>query len=576
MMKTVLNTKKSRQNGLSDVKECSPMRNINLRYVNEAYEDGIVSKYRLKYPDNFNWAYDVVDDIADNDPDRLAMLWCDPTGAERRFTFGDIKKYSNKTANFLRSAGIEKGDIVMVVLKRNYEFWYTAVALHKLGAVIVPATFMLTGHDVEYRVNSGGIKAVISTSHCEAPDSVDEVFDHCPTLDTRIIVRGEREGWLTFESGVEAASEDFERVDTKVSDPLLIFFSSGTSGYPKMVLHNHTYPLAHLWTAKHWHNVNPDGLHFTIADTGWGKAVWGKFYGQWLMEAAVLTYDYDKFETSEILGLLEKYKVTTLCVPPTMYRMLLGDKNFEKYDLSSLTYCTTAGEAMNPDVFLKWKQLTGITIMEGFGQTETTVALCNVVGSTPKPGSLGKPSLQYPVYLIDDEGNFCARGKTGEIVIDVKNGKAEGILDCYYLNKDKTDEAFEGGWYHTGDTAWMDEDGYYWYVGRNDDIIKSSGYRIGPFEIESVMVNHPAVQECAVTGVPDPVRGQLVKATVVLADGYTESEELRTELQTYVKKNTAPYKYPRVINFVPELPKTVNGKIRRVEIRTEDVRDAIN
>ena len=552
------------------------MRNINLRYVNEAYEDGVISKYRLKYPDNFNWAYDVVDDIADNDPDRLAMLWCDPTGAERRFTFGDIKKYSNKTANFLRSAGIEKGDIVMVVLKRNYEFWYTAVALHKLGAIIVPATFMLTGHDVEYRVNSGGIKAVISTSQCEAPDSVDEVFDHCPTLETRIIVRGEREGWLTFEDGVEAASEDFERVETKASEPLLIFFSSGTSGYPKMVLHNHTYPLAHLWTAKHWHNVDPNGLHFTIADTGWGKAVWGKFYGQWLMEAAVLTYDYDKFETSEILGLLEKYEVTTLCVPPTMYRMLLGDKNFEKYDLSSLTYCTTAGEAMNPDVFLKWKQLTGITIMEGFGQTETTVALCNVVGSTPKPGSLGKPSLQYPVYLIDDEGNFCERGKTGEIVIDVKNGKAEGILDCYYLNKDKTDEAFEAGWYHTGDTAWMDEDGYYWYVGRNDDIIKSSGYRIGPFEIESVMVNHPAVQECAVTGVPDPVRGQLVKATVVLAEGYTESEELRTELQNFVKKNTAPYKYPRVINFVPELPKTVNGKIRRVEIRTEDVRDAIN
>ena len=561
---------------LSKGKDCSTMRNINLNYVNEAYENGVISKYRLKYPDNFNWAYDVVDDIADNDPDRLAMLWCDPTGDERRFTFADIKKYSNKTANYLRDMGIEKGDIVMLVLKRNYEFWYTAVALHKLGAVMVPATFMMTGSDVEYRVNVGGIKAVISTALCEAPDSVDEVFERCPTLETRIIVRGKREGWLSFEEGVEAASEEFGRLDTKVTDPLLIFFSSGTSGYPKMVLQNHTYPLAHLWTAKHWHNVNPDGLHLTIADTGWGKAVWGKFYGQWLMEAAVFTYDYDKFVPSEILGLIEKYKITTLCVPPTMYRMLLADENFTKFDLSSLTYCTTAGEALNPDVFMKWQELTGIMIMEGFGQTETTVALCNVVGATPKPGSLGKPSLQYPVALIDEDGNFCERGKTGEIVIDVKNGKAEGLLECYYLNPDKTEECFRGGWYHTGDTAWMDEDGYYWYVGRNDDIIKSSGYRIGPFEIESVMVGHPAVMECAVTGIPDPVRGQLVKATVVLAKGYTESEELRAELQSYVKKHTAPYKYPRVINFVPELPKTVNGKIRRIEIRTEDVRRAMD
>ncbi|MDO4749699.1 MAG: AMP-binding protein [Eubacteriales bacterium] len=544
--------------------------NLHQKYVEERYrKDGSLEHYSLTPTDNFNFGYDVVDAIAENEPDRTAMIWCDPTGLEKTFSFSDISRMSNKTANYFRSIGIGKGDFVLVILKRNYEFWYTAVALHKLGAVLVPATFMLKSHDVEYRINAGKIKAVIATTSCDVADAIEEAEPLCPTLTTKVIVRGEREGWECFDRGVEAASEEFERVETNIREPMIMFFSSGTSGYPKMVLHDHGYALAHLFTAKHWHNVNPDGLHFTIADTGWGKAVWGKFYGQWLMEAAILTYDFDKFQPKEILSCLEKYKVTTFCVPPTMYRMLLHE-DVSSYDLSSLEYCTTAGEAMPPEVFKAWKKATGITIMEGFGQTETTVAICNTRGMTPKPGSLGRPSPQYRVTLMDADGDPCPVGVTGEIVICVKYGKPEGLLNCYYLNEEKTKDVLRGGWYHTGDTAWMDEDGYYWYVGRNDDIIKSSGYRIGPFEIESVLMEHPAVAECAVTGVPDELRGQLVKASIVLFPGYEASDDLAREIQSYVKRRTAPYKYPRIVSFVKELPKTVNGKIRRVAIREND------
>jgi len=551
------------------------MRNINLRYVEETYgRNGHLSSYKLKYPDDFNFAYDIIDDIATNDPKRVAMVWCDPSGEERFFSFADMKKYSDKTANYLRGLGIGKGDVVLVVLKRHYEFWFVITALHKLGAVIIPATFMLMAHDVEYRVNASRAKAFICTAACGVPDALEAVLDRCPTLQTRIIVRGKREGWESFDQGMPAASEEFARVVTKTTEPMLMFFSSGTSGYPKMVMHNYTYALSHLYTAKHWHNVDPDGLHFTIADTGWGKAVWGKYYGQWTMEAPVLIYDYDRFVPAEILSMLQKYKVTTLCMPPTMYRMLLADGDIKKFDLGALSYCTTAGEALNPDVFQNWKALTGLAIMEGFGQTETTVAVCNTVGMIPKPGSLGKPSLQYPVELVDEDGNPCPRGKTGEIVISLKNRKTEGIMDCYYLNEEKTVEAFRGGYYHSGDLAWMDEGGYYWYVGRNDDIIKSSGYRIGPFEIESVIMTHPAVAECAVTALPDDLRGQIVKATVVLRPGYAKTDDTKTDLQNYVKEKTAPYKYPRVIDFIDELPKTVNGKIRRIEIREEDERKA--
>lgn len=545
------------------------MRNINLRYVEETYDDNnILKDYKLKYPDNFNFGYDVVDDIALNDPKRIAMVWCNPKKQERVFTFEDMKILSDKAANYFKSLGISKGDKVVVILKRHYQFWYTAVALHKLGAVMVPVTFMITAHDAEYRINAASVSAVICTGEGQAAQSVDEAMKDCPSLKIRTMVNGKRDGWDDFDAGVEKASDCFEKVETDVKDPFLMYFSSGTSGYPKMVLHNHIYSLAHLLTAKHWHNVDPDGLHFTIADTGWGKAVWGKLYGQWLMEAGVFVFDYDKFDASEILSLIPKYKISSLCCPPTMFRFFIKE-GLEKFDLSSLKHATTAGEALNPDVFEKWYEATGLKLMEGFGQTETTLTVCNLVNMQPKPGSIGKPSPQYMVDLLDSEGNICPTGVTGEICIKT-DPYPQGLMDCYYRNKDMTDCAIFNGYYHTGDTAWKDEDGYYWYVGRNDDIIKSSGYRIGPFEIESVLNRHPKVVESAVTGVPDEIRGHLVKATIVLAKGFEASDELIKELQEFVKHETAPYKYPRIIEFVEQLPKTINGKIRRAAIRQVD------
>ncbi|NLV35006.1 MAG: AMP-binding protein, partial [Clostridiaceae bacterium] len=491
------------------------MRNINLRYVDETYDDNnVLTSYRLKYPDSYNFGYDVVDDIAINDPGRIALVWCNPKGEERTYTFSDIKRLSDKTANYLRSLGINKGDKVIVILKRHYQFWYTSVALHKLGAVMVPVTFMITAHDAQYRINAASVKAVICTAEGQAAQAVDEAMDKCPSLAIRTMVYGHKEGWDDFDKGVEEADEYLERVETHVKEPLLMYFSSGTSGYPKMVLHNHAYSLAHLLTAKHWHKVNPDGLHLTIADTGWGKAVWGKLYGQWLMEAGVFAFDYDKFDAAEILSLIPKYKITTLCCPPTMFRYFIKE-GLEKFDLSTLTHATTAGEALNPDVFETWYKVTGLKLMEGFGQTETTLTVCNLVNMVPKPGSIGKPSPQYEVDLLDSEGNVCPTGVTGEICINTST-YPDGLMDCYYRNKEMTDCAIFNGYYHTGDTAWKDEDGYLWYVGRNDDIIKSSGYRIGPFEIESVLNSHPKVLESAVTGVADEIRGQVVKATVVL------------------------------------------------------------
>ncbi|MCK9557700.1 MAG: AMP-binding protein [Candidatus Cloacimonetes bacterium] len=549
------------------------MRNINLRYVDETYDDkGVLRTYKLKYPESFNFGYDVVDDIAVNDPDRVAMIWCDTKDNEKVFTFKDIKRYSDKTANYFKSIGITKGDMVAVILKRHYQFWYVSVALHKIGAVMIPITFMITAHDAEYRINAASVKAVICTSDGQAAQAVDEVESICKTLKNKIMVCREqdtlRQGWEDLDANVEAASEKWEKAETNIYDPFLMYFSSGTSGYPKMVLHNQTYALAHLFTAKHWHNVDPNGLHLTIADTGWGKAVWGKLYGQWLMESAVFVYDYDKFEAGKILSLIKKYSITSLCCPPTMFRFLIKE-GLEKYDLSSLKYVTTAGEALNPDVFNSWYEATGLKLMEGFGQTETTVAVCNLKGMTPKPGSIGKPSPQYQVELMDNDGNPCPNGVTGEIVIKC-DPHPEGLMDCYYRNEDRTKEAMFNGYYHTGDTAWRDEDGYFWFVGRNDDIIKSSGYRIGPFEIESVLNGNPKVLESAVTGVPDEIRGMVVKATIVLAKGQQPSEELKKELQDYVKHETAPYKYPRIIEFVSELPKTINGKIRRQAIREKD------
>lgn len=584
------------------------MRNINLRYVDETYApDGQLETFSVHYPGNFNFGYDVVDDIAMNDPDRRAMIWCNPEGEEHIFTFADMKRWSDKTANFLVDQGIKRGDYVLVVLRRHYQFWFVATALAKIGAVMVPATFMLKEHDLEYRLNGASISSIICTSVGEISQIADNVIDECPSVTSRILVNGagggttkyddegnliavagtvgaalsgeegicavpiEREGWVDFNSGVRAASEVFERRDTVAAEPMLMYFSSGTSGNPKMVLHNSGYAVAHLITAKHWHNVQPDGVHFTIADTGWGKAVWGKYYGQWLMEACVLTYDFDRFNAGEILSLISKYQVTTLCCPPTMYRLMMSE-NFDAYDLSSLQYSTTAGEALNPDLFNFWKEHTGLTIYEGFGQTETPLTIANLKHSTPRSGSMGKPVPLYDVEIQRDDGSRCNTGETGEICIRMEPRPA-GIMMEYYRDPEKTANAIYDGWYHTGDTAWVDEDGYFWYVGRNDDVIKSSGYRIGPFEIESELLEHEAVRECAVTGVPDPVRGFAVKATVVLADGFKGSDELTRELQAWVKHRTAPYKYPRIVEYVDALPKTVNGKIRRVAIRQKDGAD---
>ena len=584
------------------------MRNINLRYVDETYApDGQLEAFSVHYPDNFNFGYDVVDDIAMNDPDRRAMIWCNPEGEEHIFTFADMKRWSDKTANFLVDQGIKRGDYVLVVLRRHYQFWFVATALAKIGAVMVPATFMLKEHDLEYRLNGASVSSIICTSVGEISQIADNVIDECPSVTSRILVNGagggttkyddegnliavagtvgaalsgeegicaasiERKGWADFNSGVRAASEVFERRDTVAAEPMLMYFSSGTSGNPKMVLHNSGYAVAHLITAKHWHNVQPDGVHFTIADTGWGKAVWGKYYGQWLMEACVLTYDFDRFNAGEILSLISKYQVTTLCCPPTMYRLMMSE-NFDAYDLSSLQYSTTAGEALNPDLFNFWKEHTGLTIYEGFGQTETPLTIANLKHSTPRSGSMGKPVPLYDVEIQRDDGSRCNTGETGEICIRMEPRPA-GIMMEYYRDPEKTANAIYDGWYHTGDTAWVDEDGYFWYVGRNDDVIKSSGYRIGPFEIESELLEHEAVRECAVTGVPDPVRGFAVKATVVLADGFTGSDELTRELQAWVKHRTAPYKYPRIVEYVDALPKTVNGKIRRVAIRQKDGAD---
>lgn len=584
------------------------MRNINLRYVDETYApDGQLETFSVHYPDNFNFGYDVVDDIAVNDPDRRAMIWCNPEGEEHIFTFADMKRWSDKTANFLVDQGIKRGDYVLVVLRRHYQFWFVATALAKIGAVMVPATFMLKEHDLEYRLNGASISSIICTSVGGIAQIADNVIAECPTVTSRILVNGagggltrrdedgnliavagtvgsalsseegicaapiEREGWVDFNSGVRAASEVFERRDTVAAEPMLMYFSSGTSGNPKMVLHNSGYAVAHLITAKHWHNVQPDGVHFTIADTGWGKAVWGKYYGQWLMEACVLTYDFDRFNAGEILSLISKYQVTSLCCPPTMYRLMMSE-NFDAYDLSSLQYSTTAGEALNPDLFNFWKEHTGLTIYEGFGQTETPLTIANLKHSTPRSGSMGKPVPLYNVEIQRDDGSRCNTGETGEICICMEPRPA-GIMMEYYRDPEKTANAIYDGWYHTGDTAWVDEDGYFWYVGRNDDVIKSSGYRIGPFEIESELLEHEAVRECAVTGVPDPVRGFAVKATVVLADGFKGSDELTRELQAWVKHRTAPYKYPRIVEYVDALPKTVNGKIRRVAIRQKDGAD---
>ncbi len=535
-------------------------------------ENGVLNSIKFKNEDKFNFAYDVVDAIAAKNPDKLAMLHLDAEKHERRFTFGDISRESSRTANYLKSLGIGKGDRVMVVLKRHYHFWYTIIALHKLGAIIIPATNLLVEHDFEYRFNAAGVKAIICTADGDVAHQVDLAAPRCETLELKILAcQNEHktlDGWHDFNSEYEKFSPVFERTEDTAcgDDPMLMFFTSGTTGYPKIAAHSHKYALGHFITAKYWHNVDPNGIHFTISDTGWGKALWGKLYGQWLCEAAVFTYDFNKFDAHDILPLFAKYNITTFCAPPTMYRFFIKE-DLSKYDLSTIKYATTAGEALNPEVYQQWLKHTGLKLMEGFGQTETTLTVANFVGMNPKLGSMGKPSPLYEVEILTPDGKPAAIGETGEICVSTKNGAPCGLFLGYYRNEEKTKEAWHDGWYHTGDTAWKDEDGYFWYVGRIDDLIKSSGYRIGPFEIESVIMELPYVLECAVTAAPDEIRGQVVKASIVLVKGKTGDDALKKEIQNYVKTHTAPYKYPRIVEFLDELPKTISGKIRRVELR---------
>ena len=536
------------------------------RFCQEEFDkNGVLCKFRPVVPEDFNFAYDCVDYIARHQPDRRAMVWCDDLGHQRTFTFGDMSRYSNMTANLLLQNGVKRGDMVMVILKRHYQFWFTILALHKIGAVIIPATNLLTKKDVVYRVNAARVSAIVCTADGEVSQAVEDGEPEFYGPVQKFLVHGGREGWLDFDRELESCSPALERIPNKASDPMLLYFSSGTTGYPKMVIHDHSYAIAHIVTARHWHNVVPDGLHLTVADTGWGKAVWGKLYGQWLCGAGVFVYDYTKFTPKDLLQKIQQYRITTFCAPPTIYRFFIKE-GMEGYDLSSLTYATTAGEALNPEVYNRFLDYTGLRLMEGFGQTETVLSLANLVNSTPTPGSMGKPSPLYQVEVVDSEGVPVSTGEVGEIVIRA-DGPTPGLLMEYYQDPERTKEAWHDGWYHTGDTVWQDEDGYFWYVGRTDDVIKASGYRIGPFEIESVLMEHPAVLECAVTGAPDPIRGTVVKATIVLMKGYQPTPELTKELQDYVKHQTAPYKYPRIVEYVEELPKTISGKIRRVAIR---------
>ncbi|NLL06541.1 MAG: AMP-binding protein [Clostridiaceae bacterium] len=537
-----------------------------------SYED-FFENFKINVPDNFNFAYDVVDEIATSTPDKVAIVWCDEKGNEATFTFGQLKYYSDKTANFFTKAGVGKGDPVMLILKRRYEFWFAILALHKIGAICIPATHLLTAKDIIYRNNAADIKMIVSVAEEEVIKHIEDSMEKSPTLKAIGLVGDPKEGWYDFTKEVEEASSEFTRPTgdkvTQNDDTMLLYFTSGTTGMPKMVRHNFTYPLGHIITAKYWQNVKENGLHLTVADTGWAKAVWGKIYGQWLAGSAVFVYDYDKFVPKELLNVICKYGVTTFCAPPTIYRFFIKE-DLSKFDLSKLKYCAIAGEPLNPEVYTQFLNTTGIKLMEGYGQTELTVVLGTYPWIEPKPGSMGKPTPGYEVDIVDENGRSCEVGEEGQIVVRTGNKLPVGIFGGYYRDEALTKKVWHDDVYYTGDMAWKDEDGYYWFVGRADDVIKSSGYRIGPFEVESALLEHAAVLECAITAVPDPVRGQIVKATVVLTKNYTASEELVKELQEHVKKVTAPYKYPRIIEFVEELPKTISGKIRRIEIRQKD------
>ena len=527
-------------------------------------ESGTPTSITFKNENKFNFAFDLVDELSKREPDKVAMLHISKDKTERRFTFTDMRRASNQCANYFASLGIKKGDRVMLILKRHYQFWIAMLGLNKLGAIAIPAVDQLHEHDLEYRFNAAGVSTIVCTSDGEVAGQVELAESKCPTLINKLIVGKSRDGWRDFDEEYKRFSTHFDRTEDSPcgEDTMLMYFTSGTSGYPKIATHNHKYPLGHFHTAKYWHNVDPDGLHFTISDTGWAKAMWGKLYGQWLCEAATFVYDFDRFDAADILPMFAKYHITTFCAPPTMLRMMVK-QDISKYDFSSVRHMTTAGEALNPEVYRQFEKATGLQIKEGFGQTESTMIIGNLVGKPHKIGSMGKPAPIYNVMLQDADGNAVKTSESGEIVIDVRNGAPCGLFTGYYGDEEKTREVWHDGYYHTGDVAWCDEDGYYWYVGRVDDVIKSSGYRIGPFEIESVIMELPYVLECGVSAVPDEVRGQIVKASIVLVNGKEPSDELKREIQNYVKEKTAPYKYPRVVEFRESLPKTVSGKIQR-------------
>ena len=529
-------------------------------------EGGVLQSLSFPHADRFNFAFDCVDAIAAKYPEKLAMLHLDRNKTERRFTFEDMSRASSRAANYFKALGVKRGDRVMLVLKRHYQFWFAILGLHKLGAVAIPATNLLQEHDFSYRFNAAGVSAILCTADGGAAHQVETAEKDSPTLQLKILVGGSRPGWHDFDEEYAMYRSKFERAPDAPcgDDPMLMFFTSGTTGYPKIAAHSYKYALGHYITAKYWHCVHAGGLHFTISETGWGKALWGKLYGQWLCEGAVFTYDFDRFEASDILPMFARYNITTFCAPPTMYRMFIKD-DLSRYDLSSIKHATTAGEALNPEVFRQFEAQTGLQIYEGFGQTETTLTIGNLVGNKQKIGSMGKPVPTYDLVLVDSDGNEVPRGENGEICIraDKEKGLPCGLFDGYYQDPEQTAEVWHDGLYHTRDVAWQDEDGYLWYVGRADDVIKSSGYRIGPFEIESVIMELPYVLECGVSAAPDEIRGQVVKASIVLVPGTEGTEELKKEIQTYVKKHTAPYKYPRIVVFKDELPKTISGKIMR-------------
>ena len=538
-----------------------------------ASQEDFINNLKIEVPENFNFGYDVVDAWAAVQPEKNAILWTNDQGMEHQYTFAELKEKTDATASYFQSLGIGHGDMVMLVLKRRIEFWFSIIALHKLGAVAIPATHLLTKKDIVYRCNAADIKMIVCAGEEVITDHVIEAMPDCPTLEHVVSIGpGMPEGFKDFQEGIANAAPFVKPAQPNTNDDImLMYFTSGTTGEPKMVAHDFTYPLGHISTGSFWHNLHENSLHLTIADTGWGKAAWGKLYGQMIAGANIFVYDHEKFTPADILQKIQDYKITSLCAPPTIFRFLIKE-DISKYDLSSLEYCTTAGEALNFSVYETFLKVTGIRLMEGFGQTETTMTLGTFPWMEPKPGSMGVPNPQYEIDLLTPDGRSAEDGEQGQIVVRTHNGKPLGLFKEYYRDAERTEDAWHDNVYYTGDVAWRDEDGYFWFVGRADDVIKSSGYRIGPFEVESALMTHPAVVECAITGVPDEIRGQVVKATIILSKDYKgkESPELIKELQDHVKKVTAPYKYPRVIEFVDELPKTISGKIRRVEIRKKD------